>query len=175
MSGRRPDGGVREDTSLADVRAIEQAMGPERELVALRLRRGCRCFAAWNGDAVLGYGWLSSGPEWIGEVGLELTPAPGEAYIWNCVTLPPHRLRGVFRQLVAAILERARAEGLQRLWIAGLAGTAESALGPLGFEPVVRITRSADELVVDAVAPEGLAVLGLDARRRFPAGPSRRH
>lgn len=157
------------------MREIEQAMGPEGDLVALRLERGCRCFAAWNGDAVVGYGWLSTGPEWIGEVGLELAPAAGEAYVWNCVTLPEHRLRGVFRRLVAAIQDCAAAEGLQRLWIASLAGTAETALGPLGFEPVVRIKRSADELEVDAVAPEGVAVLGLDRHGRFPAGAPRRH
>lgn len=154
-------------------------MGPEGDLVGPRLARGCRCFAAWEGGTVLGYGWLSSGPEWIGEVGLELKPAAGEAYIWNCVTLEPYRLTGVFRRLVAAICRRARDEGLGRVWIASLRGTAESALRPPGFEPCLRILRKGDELMLELEPGElgwrALAALGVDSQRPARAGAPRRH
>ncbi len=172
-------GEVREVVAAAEVRSVAEAMGADGDLVALRLRRGCRCFAAWEGGTVLGYAWLSAGPEWIGEVGLEIRPGPAEAYIWNCVTLPPHRLRGVFRSLVAAICEQARSEGLRRLWIASLLGTAERALRPPGFEPAVRIRRRGEDLDLepgaDVLVRDGLSVLGIDRGVPLRAGRPRRH
>ena len=114
-------------------------MGPEEDLVSVRLARGCRCFAAWSGDELVGYGWLSRGPEWIGEVELEISPGSGEAYIWNCVTLPAHRQRGVFRSLLINISAQARAEGLVRLWVGSVAIPAEKAMGPSGFQPALRL------------------------------------
>ena len=175
MSPRSGDGGAREVLSVEEERAIREAMGAEGDLVALRLRRGCRCFAVWEGRAVLGYGWLSAGPEWIGEVGLELTPGPGEAYIWNCVTLPQHRLHGVFRSLVAGICEQARSEGLRRVWIASLQGTAEAALRPPGFEPALRVQRRGDQLQLELMDSDALTVLNLTDPRSARAGAPRRH
>jgi GNAT superfamily N-acetyltransferase len=119
---------------------IAQAMGPDGDLVAARLARGCRCFGAWAGDDLLGYGWLSSGPEWIGEVDLEIRPGDREAYIWNCVTLPPHRRQGVFGAMVAGIAARARTEGLSRLWIGSVAIPAEKVIPRAGFAPVLHFS-----------------------------------
>jgi len=93
-------------------------MGGEGELVGLRLARGCRCFAAFAGEVVAGYGWLSSHAEWIGEIRLEIRPKPGEAYIWNCLTLPAQRRRGMFRAVIIRISTVLQAEGFTRLWIA---------------------------------------------------------
>jgi hypothetical protein len=72
-------------------------MEAESGLVPGRLARGSRCFGAWAGHELVGYGWLSTKSEWIGEIELEIGLAPGEAYIWNCVTLNRHRRKGVFR------------------------------------------------------------------------------
>jgi GNAT superfamily N-acetyltransferase len=161
-----------------EVRALRHAMGAEGDRVGPRLRRGCRCFAAWEGSALLGYGWLSSGSEWIGEVGLEITPGPLEAYVWNCVTLPEHRRRGVFRLLVQSVCERMREEGLRRLWIASLRGSAESALRPPGFKAALRIERDGDALRLEpAPSPLGedaLRVLRLTGGTA-QAGATRRH
>lgn len=115
-------------------------MGPEADLVAARLSRGCRCFGAWSGDDLLGYGWLSSGTEWIGEVDLEVRPGLGEAYIWNCVTLPPHRRQGVFGAMVAGLAARAKTEGLSRLWIGSVAMPAEKVIPRAGFAPVLHFS-----------------------------------
>jgi GNAT superfamily N-acetyltransferase len=114
-------------------------MGPEGDLVSGRLARGCRCFAAWLGDELVGYGWLSLGPEWIGEVELQISPGSGEAYIWNCVTLPAHRRKGVFRTLLTSISAQARGEGLTSLWVGSVAIPAEKAMGPSGFQPALRL------------------------------------
>jgi GNAT superfamily N-acetyltransferase len=145
-------------------------MGDDGDLVATRLARGCRCFAAWRAEAITAYAWLTAGREWIGEVGLEINPGPGEAYIWNCVTLPPYRRQGVFSDLLAQVCEVAEGEGFRRLWIAGLTGTAESALPPLGFEQVLTITGQVAE-----GTDQGLAVLGLARGLPVVSGSPRRH
>ena len=115
-------------------------MGPDGDLVATRLGRRCRCFVAWTGDELAGYGWLSTGPEWIGEVQLEITPRAGEGYIWNCVTVPERRRRGVFRSLLLGITEQARRDGLVRLWIGSVAIPAEKAVGYAGYTPVLHFS-----------------------------------
>ena len=112
-------------------------MAPDGDLVATRLARGCRCFAAWSGGEIAGYGWVSTGPEWIGEIELELAPGPREAYVWNCVTLPAHRRRGVFSGLLIGITAWGRGAGLSRLWIGSVAIPAEKAVRPAGFSPVL--------------------------------------
>jgi hypothetical protein len=86
----------------------------------------------------VGYGWLSAKSEWIGELELEIGLPPGEAYIWNCVTLAPHRRKGVFRSVVTSIVVQAHKEGLTRLWIATIAGMGGKTIQQAGFQPVLR-------------------------------------
>ena len=135
-------------------------MGAEGDMAEIRLARGCRCFAAWVEGALGGYGWLSSGPEWIGELQLEITPRPGEAYIWNCVTIPEHRRKGIFRSLLLGISERARKERLQRLWVGSVDVPAEKAVAPAGFKPVLHFT---------GVQLAGLHLMRVTARDAFVA------
>src|SRR6266851_5725936 len=75
-------------------------MGDEGDLVEVRLARGCRCFGGWIDGELAGYGWLSTGSEWIGELELEIRPSVGEGYIWNCFTLADKRRRGVLRAVL---------------------------------------------------------------------------
>lgn len=105
--------------------------------MAPRFGRGCRAFAVQEQGAIVAYGWLSTGPEWVGEVSAQITPAAGEAYIWNCVTLPEHRRRGHYRALLEGILARARSEGLTRMWIGSVDDPAEKANVDVGFVAVV--------------------------------------
>lgn len=116
------------------------AMGVDGDLAAARFDRGCRAFAAWQDGALVAFGWVSTGPEWIGELGLEIRPGPGEAYIWNCVTLEPHRRRGHFQALVRCIGAQAHAEVLSRLWIGSIDAVGTSALRAAGWTPVLRFT-----------------------------------
>ena len=116
---------------------IAAVMGQEGDLAVTRLARGCRCFAAWRQGELAGYGWVSTQAEWIGEIQVELEPGPSEAYIWNCVTVPEHRRRGVFGALLLGITEWGRAAGLSRLWIGSVAIPAEKAVRPAGFKPAL--------------------------------------
>jgi len=118
------------------------AMAGEGELVALRMARGCRCFAAVEGEEVSAYGWLSSGAEWIGEIRLEVKPEAGEVSVWNCLTLPSHRRRGMFRAVLVRISSALKEEGVGRLWIASGGGGAEKALPDAGFRPVLQLGES---------------------------------
>lgn len=91
------------------------------------------------GSELVGYGWVSTAAEWIGEAHLEIRPARGEAYIWNCVTLPAHRLKGVFRALLRGIKAQLKGEGLSMVWIGSVEDPAEKAFPSAGFVPVLRL------------------------------------
>lgn len=159
-------------------------MGPDGDLVEPRLARGCLCFAVWIDGAVAGFGWLSTGPEWIGELQLEIKPRQREGYIWNCVTLPEHRQKGVFRSLVAGIYLAGHRLGSNRLWIGSVAVPAEKALAPIGFKPalrfdsmtvvglhLMRVWRSADR----ALATDASSILGVHPGVVIRADRPRRH
>jgi GNAT superfamily N-acetyltransferase len=161
-------------------------MEAESGLVPGRLARGSRCFGAWVGHELVGYGWLSTKSEWIGEVELEIRLPAGEAYVWNCVTLAPHRRKGVFRSVVTAIVGQAHKEGLARLWIASLEGMGGKTIQQAGFQPVLRFNSArrlglywlmvspADGVDPDllAAAREAVAVKGALSVRR---SVTRRH
>ena len=117
-------------------------MAAESGLVPGRLARGSRCFGARIGHELVGYGWVSTKSEWIGELELEIGLPPGEAYIWNCVTLASHRRKGVFRSLVTSIARQAHQERLARLWIASIVGVGGKTILQAGFRPVLRFDSS---------------------------------
>ena len=159
-------------------------MGADGDLAARRLARGCLCFAVWIEGEIGGYGWLSTGPEWIGELQLEIKPREREAYIWNCVTVPEHRRRGVFRSLVVGMSAAARRLGARRVWIGSVDIPAEKALAPIGFQPalhfnvatvaglhLMRVSRSAET----ALAAQGSAVVGVGPGLVLRASHPRRH
>jgi GNAT superfamily N-acetyltransferase len=150
------------------------AMGAESGLVPGRLSRGSRCFGAWAGHELVGYGWLSVKPEWIGEVELEIAPAVGEAYVWNCVTLAPHRRKGVFRSLVASVVAKATEEKVAKLWIASVSDLAANAIESAGFVRVMRFdtgSRFGMRWLRVAAADGGDAGLLAEARRVMTIKP----
>jgi len=154
----------------ASASALVEAMGVERDRVAPRFARGCRCFAALDRGRLASYGWLSIHPEWIGELGLEVSPATGEAYVWNCVTLPQYRRQGRYRALLEGIVARSRSEGLTRLWIGSIDDPAEKADADAGFIPVLHftLTRVGPVRWLRArPAPAGRAGIAEEARRRL--------
>jgi GNAT superfamily N-acetyltransferase len=124
----------------ASASSLVEPMGDEGDRVGPRFARGCRCFAALHRGQLASYGWLSTHPEWIGELSLEIVPGAGEAYVWNCVTLPAYRRQGRYRALLEGIVARARSEGLTRLWIGSIEDPAEKADADAGFLPVLHFT-----------------------------------
>lgn len=172
------------EADASAIRAVAADLGRDADLVEQRLARGCRCFVARVEGEVAGYGWLSTGPEWIGEPRLEIRPGPGEGYIWNCVTLAPHRRKGVFTSLLRGITAKARESGLGRVWVGSVAIPAERAVGPAGFQPALhfetthfagvgwlRVSPSGDP----ELAREALKVMGVQLGSSLRLAPARRH
>jgi len=153
-------------------------MGRDGDLVEQRLARGCRCFIVTLDEQLAGYGWLSTGPEWIGELQLEIRPGDLEGYIWNCVTLEPVRRRGVFKSLLDGIAAHARAGGVGRLWIGSVAIPAEKALPPAGFRPALRFASASlgpfNWMRVSLVDEHDLAMAAMKALRIRPGSRLRR-
>ncbi len=134
---RGADGEGLQEIKAGSGQALLTAMGGEAELARRRWARGCRSFALCEGGEIRAYGWLSHGPEWIGEAALEIRPPAGDAYLWNCVTLASHRRRGHFRTLVGGVAAQVLSEGVTRLWIGSVQGSAEAAVAAAGFEPAL--------------------------------------
>lgn len=82
-----------------------------------RLSSGRRCYTAWVGSQLAGYGWVSFGGEDVGELGLHLQLQPCEAYVWDCYTLPAFRGKRVYPALLAWILRELNNERLCWVWI----------------------------------------------------------
>ena len=85
--------------------------------IGRRFAAGRRCYAAWVGGEIATYGWVSFGEEHVGELNLRLHLLPGEAYIWDCATLPAFRRNHLYSALLVYIAGELRLEGFCRAWI----------------------------------------------------------
>jgi len=109
---------------------LAEAMGDESltEIVK-RFETGRRCYAARVDGGIVAYGWVSFDEEFIGELNLRLRLLPGEAYVWNCATLPAYRQKYLYSSLLAYIVRELRAEQLSRVWIGADLGNIPSQRG----------------------------------------------
>lgn len=98
------------------VDALAEAGGAKDEIVN-RFEAGKRCYAAWVGQQVAAYGWVSLDNEFIGEFNLCVHLLPGEAYIWDCLTVPVYRRQGLYSALLIYIRQELQRDGLCRAWI----------------------------------------------------------
>lgn len=121
---------------------LAQAMGlDDPALVLQRFATGRRCYAGRVEDKLTIYGWVTFDEEEIGELGLSFRLQAGEAYIWDCATLPAYRGQRLYPALLTYMLSDLYREGLHRVWI----GTdtdnlaSQSGLALAGFHPAVDI------------------------------------
>jgi len=82
-----------------------------------RFETGRRCYVAWIGDQLAAYGWVSFDHEHIGELNLRINLLQGEAYIWDCVTIPAFRRNHLYSALLSYIIQALHTEGFCRAWI----------------------------------------------------------
>jgi ribosomal protein S18 acetylase RimI-like enzyme len=54
------------------------------------------------------YGWVSFNEEFIGELNLRIRLLGGEAYIWDCATLPEFRQKHLYSALLAYMVGELR-------------------------------------------------------------------
>lgn len=119
--------------------ALAGLMGVDAEQVRRRIAAGSRCYVAEVGGEWAAYGWVSFHEEHIGEIGLHIRLRPGEAYIWDCATMPAFRRLGLYTALLAHIAGALRAEHFTRIWIGADTDNTPSQVGiaAAGFQPVV--------------------------------------
>lgn len=115
-------------------------IGPDALL--RRLDAGRQCFAAWVDGSLAAYGWLTRGPEWVGEFERELSLGQDEAYIWDCATTPEHRRQHLFGALLSYMAVRLRVQGVRRLWIISLNAPRPllNGVAAASFQPVLYMT-----------------------------------
>jgi hypothetical protein len=98
-------------------RATGLAEEPAEAEFNRRFSAGRRCYAAWAGDRLAAYGWVSFLEEQLAEYGLRFQLEQCEAYIWDCFTQPGFRQKHLYSALLVFILQELRAEPLCRAWI----------------------------------------------------------
>ena len=111
--------------------------------VLQRFERGSRCYIARADARIVAYGWISFDEEEIGELGLRMRLNQGEAYIWDCGTLPAYRGKRLYPALLGYMLSEMQKAGVQRVWIGTDADNLPSQVGVAlaGCQPVVDVVR----------------------------------
>jgi ribosomal protein S18 acetylase RimI-like enzyme len=121
---------------------LAAAMGlTDPEALQQRFDGGRRCFATWGDARIVAYGWVSQGRECVGELERAFRMQPGEAYIWDCATLPDYRGRGVYSALLGYMLAELRGAGVGRVWIGAALDNRPSIKGfeNAGFQPAIEL------------------------------------
>ena len=118
---------------------LAQAMDlDDQAMVLQRFDNGRHCYICRIEGRLAAYGWVTFDEEDIGELGLSIRLKAGEAYIWNCATLPAYRGQRLYPALLAHIIGELYHQGLRRVWI----GTdtdnlpSQSGLALAGFQPI---------------------------------------
>ncbi len=126
----------------ADIPELARAMGlSDQAEILRRFAAGKQCYTGKVDGKLATYGWVTFDKEDIGELGVSLHLQPGEAYIWDCATLPAYRGQLLYPALLSYILAELRASGLRRVWIGADADNIPSQRGMVraGFHPVADV------------------------------------
>ena len=72
--------------------------------ITKRIESGRQCHVARVDGQIAAYGWVSFVEEDIGELNLRIKLLAGEAYIWDCATLPAFREKLLYSALLSTSL-----------------------------------------------------------------------
>lgn len=112
-----------------DVALLAQITRRTATVIEARFAEGHRAFVAELAGAPAAYGWIAERTASMGELGVTLRLGHNERYLWNFVTLPEYRGRGVYPRLLDAMLHQTFREGAHRVWIAFAPENHASAAG----------------------------------------------
>jgi len=118
---------------------LAKAMGLDSdEEVLRRFDEGKQCYTGIIDGVIATYGWVTYDKELIGELRLHIQLSQGEAYIWDCATLPEYRGLRLYPALLWYIIEVLRSQGLKRIWIGADSDNLPSQVGMrlCGFHPI---------------------------------------
>ncbi len=113
--------------------------------MAERFSDGHRAYVAWIDGEPAAWGWAATSTARIGELEATFAIPAGEQYLWNFVTLPAFRGRGIYPRLLDAIVHSESAEA-DRFWIAYAPENHASGTGiqKAGFAVVAELSFDAD-------------------------------
>lgn len=99
-----------------DAATMAALQGRAYQEIADRFAAGHSAFVATLEGVPAAWGWMATRTAVIGELGIRFSVPPGERYLWNFVTLPAFRGRGIYPRLLhqVVLMEAAAAE---RFWI----------------------------------------------------------
>jgi ribosomal protein S18 acetylase RimI-like enzyme len=126
----------------AGLEEVAAAMKPApAETAGQRLASGRRCFVARVDGAIAAYGWVTQGPEWVGELERAFNIDGDEAYLWDFATGPAWQGQRLYSALLGYILGRLEGEGTRRVWIGASRQNEPSVRGfaNAGFQPVMDV------------------------------------
>jgi ribosomal protein S18 acetylase RimI-like enzyme len=129
---------------------------PARE-IAQRFADGHQAFVARVCGVPAAWGWMATRCAAIGEVQIRFELPARHFYLWNFVTLPEFRGRGIYPRLLQEILRTKQAEW-DVCWIAYAPENAASASGihRAGFETVAIMSlNDSQHAVLSAIEPAG--------------------
>ena len=129
---------------LEEAEELASAMGfDDLTPVLQRFRMGSRCYIVRADDKIVAYGWISFDEEHIGELGLSIRLNEGEAYIWDCGTLPAYRGLRIYPALLGYMLDELQNADFQRVWIGTNADNLPSQVGValVGCQPILDVVR----------------------------------
>lgn len=111
------------------------------EVMASRFAGGHTAWVASIDGEPAAWGWMATRTADIGEMGLTFDIPPRERYLWNFVTLPAFRGRGIYPRLLDAIV-RSESTRADRFWIAFAPENraSENGIRRAGFEPVAELS-----------------------------------
>jgi GNAT superfamily N-acetyltransferase len=84
--------------------------------VKTRVDRGHHPYLAMINDEPAAYGWSAWKHAEIGELGVDITLPSGDRYLWDFVTIPEWRGKGIYPHMLQGII-RSEAGNAERFWI----------------------------------------------------------
>ena len=150
-----PDTGTLEvrRATAGDATAFARDIGTYQETTfTTRLAARVRCYLAFDEDRVLHSSWCSSIATWTEELRTYLAPPPGDAYVYESLTVEAARGRGIYPIVLRAISAELHREGVARIWI-GVESTNEASLRAIsraGFEHAYSFVSEGEEANVIA-------------------------
>ena len=105
----------------------QRVTGLTENRVVRRYQDGHRLFAAFLDDEPVAYGWAAKVTGGIDELDFSFTLPSGNCYLWDFVTRPAWRGRGIYPHLLQTIVQEE--DTASRFWIGYEAHNAASARG----------------------------------------------
>ncbi len=145
-----------------DTQMMARLANLSEQEINTRIQTGNHPYIAFMDDAPVAYGWVALREGGISELRFSFTIPPRNGYLWDFLTLPQWRGRGIYPRLLQAIIHQEQL--VDHFWIGYQPGNETSAHGinKAGFHVV-------GDLVISEGRVCGLALFGSSGRAQASA------